>query len=72
MLFAGFRGVVATLWSMDDEDGPVVSEVYYRHLFQSQGVDTRNAAIALHLAVEKLRDSGASLTRWVPFIHVGV
>lgn len=34
MLFAGFKGVVATLWSIDDADGPVVSEAFYKQLFR--------------------------------------
>jgi CHAT domain-containing protein len=71
MLFAGFRGVVGTLWSIDDADGPVVSEAFYAHLFQSQHVDTRNAATALHFAIKKLRDDNVPLVRWIPFIHLG-
>jgi CHAT domain-containing protein len=71
MLFAGFKGVVGTLWSINDADGPVVSETFYTHIFQNQYVDTRNAAIALHLAVKKLRDNNVPLMRWVPFVHLG-
>jgi CHAT domain-containing protein len=74
MLFAGFKGVVGTLWSIDDTDGPVVSKAFYTHLFRNQleCVDTRDAAIALHLAVKELRDSNVPLLRWVPFVHLGV
>jgi len=71
MLFAGFKGVVGTLWSVDDADGPVVSEAFYAHLFRCQCVDTRDAAIALHLAVKKLRDKGVPFVQWVPFVHLG-
>ena len=71
MLFAGFKGVVGTLWSINDADGPVVSEAFYTHIFQNQYVDTRNAAIALHLAVKKLQDNNVPLMRWVPFVHLG-
>ena len=72
MLFAGFKGVVGTLWSIDDADGPLVSEAFYTHLFHDQRVDTKDAAVALHLAVKKLRDSNVPFVRWVPFVHLGV
>lgn len=71
MLFAGFKGVVGTLWSISDRDGPTVSAAFYDHIFRDQRVDTRDAAIALHLAVKKLRDGDVPLVRWVPFIHLG-
>jgi CHAT domain-containing protein len=71
MLFAGFKGVVGTLWSINDADGPVVAEAFYTYLFQNDRVDTRNAAIALHFAVKKLRDNNIPLVRWVPFVHLG-
>ncbi|KDQ60232.1 hypothetical protein JAAARDRAFT_191640 [Jaapia argillacea MUCL 33604] len=79
MLFAGFQGVVGTLWSIDDRDGPEVAEAFYRHLFSSSQPsrgsqvvpDTAEAARALHLAVRKLREKEQSFMRWVPFIHLG-
>ncbi|KAI0074115.1 hypothetical protein K474DRAFT_1626397 [Panus rudis PR-1116 ss-1] len=76
MLFAGFRSVVATLWAIDDEDGPTITRDLYAHCFacQSDG-ETRNpvglAPEALHRAVLKMRDQGVSLFRWVPFVHIG-
>ncbi|KAJ6587524.1 CHAT domain-containing protein, partial [Mycena vulgaris] len=70
---AGFQGVIATMWSMCDKDGPVVAEVVYGHLF---GGDKRpqasDAAKALQLAVRNLRETGVPYERWVPFIHLGV
>ena len=71
MIFAGFKGVTGTLWSIDDADGPIVSEAFYTHLFQGQCIDTRNAAMALHFAVKKLRDDNVPFLRWVPFVHLG-
>lgn len=71
MLFAGFKGVVATLWSINDSDGPIVSEAFYKHLFRNECVDTRDAATALHLAVKQLRGNNTPLVQWVPFIHLG-
>jgi CHAT domain-containing protein len=72
MLFVGFKGVVGTLWAIADSDGPAVSKAFYTHLFQNHCVDTRIAALALHLATKKLRDNDVPLVRWVPFVHLGV
>ena len=71
MLFAGFKGVVGTLWSIHDVDGPIVAEAFYTYLFQNQRVDTRDAATALHFAVKTLRDNNVPLMRWIPFVHLG-
>ncbi|KAJ7722432.1 CHAT domain-containing protein, partial [Mycena maculata] len=69
---AGFRGAIGTLWSMDDQDGPLVAKAFYSHLFrdgrQPQATD---AAQALHLAVEELRNRNVPYQRWIPFIHMG-
>ncbi|KAJ6579386.1 CHAT domain-containing protein [Mycena sp. CBHHK59/15] len=81
LLFAGFRGVVATMWAMDDRDGPRIAGTFYEHLFRNcdAGSDRpvlpnlSDAAYALHLAVAKLReDPDVSFSRWVPFVHYGV
>ncbi|KAJ6597491.1 CHAT domain-containing protein [Mycena vulgaris] len=70
---AGFQGVIGTLWSMDDADGPLVAEIFYSHLFgngsQPQASD---AAEALQLAVKQLKTRNVSYERWIPFIHLGV
>ncbi|KAJ6563210.1 CHAT domain-containing protein [Mycena sp. CBHHK59/15] len=70
---AGFRGAIGTMWSMLDQDGPVLAEAIYTHLFSnSKKPQATDAAKALQLAVRKLHDSGVSYERWVPFIHIGV
>jgi CHAT domain-containing protein len=70
---AGFRGAIGTLWSMNDQDGPLVAKAFYSHLFrdgrQPQATD---AAQALHLAVKELRKRNVQYERWIPFIHMGV
>ncbi|KAJ7462178.1 hypothetical protein FB451DRAFT_1140281 [Mycena latifolia] len=63
MLFAGFRGVVGTMWTMADPDGPRIAETFYDHLFKGCDPkadppvlpDLTKAAEALHIAVAKLR-----------------
>ncbi|KAJ7883375.1 CHAT domain-containing protein [Mycena leptocephala] len=70
---AGFQGAIATMWSMMDEDGPVVAETVYSHLLGSgQPPRPSEAAKALQLAVRKIRDAGVPYERWVPFIHLGI
>ncbi|KAF8998725.1 CHAT domain-containing protein [Cyathus striatus] len=73
LLFSGFRGVVATMWSIDDEDGPVVADKFYAHLFNGdpKNPDTALAAEAVHNATRFLRDRKVGFERWVPFIHLG-
>jgi CHAT domain-containing protein len=70
---AGFRSAVGTMWSMKDEDGPIVAEILYSHLFRGgQQPEASNSANALQLAVKELKNKKVSYERWVPFIHIGV
>ncbi|KAJ7123558.1 hypothetical protein C8R44DRAFT_784007, partial [Mycena epipterygia] len=60
LLFAGFRGVVATMWTMADQDGPEIAETFYQHLFKgcdgnADPPDLTKATECLHIAVAKLR-----------------
>ena len=74
MFFAGYGGVIGTMWSISDELAPVVAKDVYGQLFlNGTRPDYREAARALHGAVGRLRDSGrASFIKWLPFIHVGL
>ncbi|PVF92653.1 hypothetical protein CPB86DRAFT_790943 [Serendipita vermifera] len=74
MLLAGYRGVVATMWSIRDELAPMVTNEFYGHIMTGTGrPDHRKAAEALHMSVKKLRETpGIQLTDWVPFVHLGV
>ena len=73
ILLAGYRGAIATMWSIMDNDAPKVTEEVYKNLLGDGKVpDSRHAAEALHHAIEQLRDSGVSFLSWVPFIHVGL
>ncbi|KAJ7622289.1 CHAT domain-containing protein [Roridomyces roridus] len=72
MLLAGYRGVIATMWKIRDDDAPQVAHDVYEYLFSRSPPDATEAAVALHKAIQKLRESpNQSLSRWVPFIHVG-
>ncbi|KDR69601.1 hypothetical protein GALMADRAFT_77305 [Galerina marginata CBS 339.88] len=77
LLFSGFRSVIATMWEMTDEDGPTITDVFYKEIFQGPDgnpvlkPDMRKSSGALHLAVQKLRSERVPFRRWVPFIHMG-
>ncbi|PVF92650.1 hypothetical protein CPB86DRAFT_165945 [Serendipita vermifera] len=74
MLLAGYRGVVATMWSIRDELAPMVTNEFYGHVMVAdERPDHRKAAEALHMSVKKLRETpGIQLTDWIPFVHLGV
>ncbi|KAF8132353.1 TPR-like protein [Boletus edulis] len=74
MLFAGYAGVIGTMWSISDKLAPIVARDVYEHLFRNgTRPDYREAARALHEAIGRLRESGeVSFNEWVPFIHVGL
>jgi CHAT domain-containing protein len=72
MLLAGYRSVVATMWSIQDKDAPLVADEVYGCLLAEEQPDYTRAANALHRAVEQLREQGKPFASWVPFIHVGV
>lgn len=72
MLLAGFKGVIATTWSISDEDAPQVAEDIYHRILKDGRPNRIEAAYALHEAVKNLRESGASFTAWIPFIHIGI
>jgi CHAT domain-containing protein len=74
MLLAGYRGVVATMWSIKDDLAPEVTDEFYSHIIEDgKRPDSRKAAESLHFSVQKLRKkAGVSLTDWIPFVHLGV
>jgi CHAT domain-containing protein len=84
MLAAGYRGVVATMWSIGDRYAPGIAEDFYKHLISHgtddkkglKGMSSDGAARALHYATQQVRktldDSESSLLTWVPYVHFGL
>ncbi|KAG8859121.1 hypothetical protein FRB96_004691 [Tulasnella sp. 330] len=74
VLFAGFRSVVGTMWAMDDRDGPVIAQEFYKYMFRNgaQGVDCTDAAKALVMAVRELRRRDVPMQRWINLVHYGI
>ncbi|KZV64295.1 TPR-like protein [Peniophora sp. CONT] len=78
MLAVGFKGVVATMWSIGDTDAPIVVEAYYKALLELRrtgavGKGQTGAAYALHEAVKVLREhvGERNFLSWAPFVHFG-
>ena len=86
MLAAGYRGVVATMWSIQDKYGPVVAKDFYDSLLSGalgkegedagrDGLDSTGGAHSLHVAIKHLRDSlgtsEVSFLAWVPYVYIG-
>ena len=74
MLTAGFRTVIATMWSIGDEDAPLIAEKVYEHLLEGGVPDSRKAAVAVHKATACLRAKVGvkEIVKWAPYVHIGV
>ncbi|KAI0038296.1 hypothetical protein FA95DRAFT_1505891, partial [Auriscalpium vulgare] len=77
MQFCGFRGVVGTLWAMDDDVGPVFAKKFYKRMLHPESpnkpVDFKNAAKALKAVTNEMRrdEKLRALHCWVPLVHIG-
>ncbi|KAG8734158.1 hypothetical protein FRC10_011925 [Ceratobasidium sp. 414] len=73
MLMVGYPSVIATMWSINDQDAPLVAERVYARMLEGGVPDSSKSARALHEAVEYLRNQigEEKFARWVPFIHMG-
>jgi CHAT domain-containing protein len=73
MLMAGYRSVIGTMWSIRDQDGPVIAKEVYRHLTPLMETGNGQTAKALHQAVKILREKNGEqdFLSWIPFVHFG-
>ncbi|KAJ1302501.1 hypothetical protein OPQ81_002819 [Rhizoctonia solani] len=73
MLMAGYSSVIATMWSVMDDDAPFVADKVYSQLMRDGTLGKGEAGKALHYAVEALREKVGEkeFRRWVPYIHIG-
>lgn len=74
MLLAGYRGLVATMWSIQDDLAPEVADGFYTHIMQGdQQPDSRKAAEALYYSIQRLRKKrNVPLIDWIPYVHLGL
>ncbi|KAI0042014.1 hypothetical protein FA95DRAFT_626402 [Auriscalpium vulgare] len=77
MQFCGFRGVVGTLWAMEDDVGPILAQEFYRRMLHlknpSKPIDFKDAAKALKAVTKEMRrnEELKALHCWVPLVHIG-
>ncbi|EKM52591.1 uncharacterized protein PHACADRAFT_211831 [Phanerochaete carnosa HHB-10118-sp] len=80
MQFSGFRSVVGTVWQLQDDDGPMFADYFYRAIFAEKDdedathaseVGFKKAARALCSATKEMRRRKVSVERWVNFVHIG-
>lgn len=81
MLAAGYRRVVASMWSIGDTTAQKVANDFYDYLWKDRepgsgsGFDGSQSAYALHHATQKLRDdlgdTDDAILAWAPFVHFG-
>lgn len=71
---AGYSTVVATMWSVMDDDAPLSAKEVNGCLLEGGVPDTRRAAEALHAAVQALRANvrDQELMQWVPYVNIGI
>jgi hypothetical protein len=70
--YAGWRHVIATLWSVLDVAASEVAEDVYSRLADRGELYPYRAAEALHHAIRKQRNTSPERpSRWVPFLHHG-
>ncbi|KAG2071189.1 hypothetical protein BDR04DRAFT_1231205 [Suillus decipiens] len=73
MQFSGFRSVIGSMWSVDDEIAQQVVSAFYDKLVDDSGrLDCTRAAVALHRAVKKSRRNNVPLEQQIVFVHIGV
>ncbi|CAE6536381.1 unnamed protein product [Rhizoctonia solani] len=73
MLMAGYTSVIATMWSIVDQDVPFVTDKVYAQLMEDGKLGNGEAGRALHYAVAELRSKVGEMEfgRWAPYIHLG-
>lgn len=70
--FAGYRHVVATMWTVLGRYAGSVADHLYNSLAVKGELASEECALALHCAVRELRaQPGMELAIWTPFIHIG-
>ncbi|CCO33114.1 hypothetical protein RSOLAG1IB_09089 [Rhizoctonia solani AG-1 IB] len=73
MLMAGYSSVIATRWSVFDDDAPFVADRVYEELMQAKTIRNGESGRALHNAVAALRSKVGEkeFVRWAQYVHIG-
>ncbi|KAF9463793.1 CHAT domain-containing protein [Collybia nuda] len=71
--FSKFKSVVGTLWETVDDNGPVIADAFYKHMFHNAGtVNVKDAAEALNVATREMRKKNVPIDQWINYVHVGI
>ena len=71
MQFAGFNGVIGTLWRVDDAIAHEVVTRFYKEMFKRPVIDFEYAAEALNVVVVELAQE-VPLEKRIVFVHIGI
>ncbi|MFD0683764.1 CHAT domain-containing protein [Actinomadura fibrosa] len=67
---AGFPHVIGSLWEVDDATSARMAQLVYEAL-AVDGLSGASVAAAVTGAARALREAGAGLRAWAPYVHVG-
>lgn len=70
MQFSGFRGVIGTMWAVDDTTAHLMVKEFYSAMFSGK-IDCTNAARALNKASKAVDKDKVPMDQRVVFIHIG-
>lgn len=69
---AGYRHVIAALWTVDDASSVAFIDTAYQVMSSGGALDADQAACAVHDATARLRgEHPAEPSIWAPYIHIG-
>lgn len=74
MIMAGYRSVIAIMWSIGDNDAPLIAEKVYEYMLEGGVPGARRAAAAVHKATECLRRKVGvkEFAKCAPYVHIGL
>ncbi|KIJ34776.1 hypothetical protein M422DRAFT_181687 [Sphaerobolus stellatus SS14] len=74
MQFSGFRGVIGTMWAVDDSVVKYMVTAFYDELLKDgRKLDASRAAEALHKAIKRVsNDKTVPLEQRIVLIHIGI
>lgn len=73
MQFSGFRSVIGSMWSVDDDAAGQIVPAFYDHFVDAESgrLDCKRAAGALHKALKKLRKK-IPFEQQIVIVHIGI
>jgi len=69
MLMAGYESVVGTMWSINDNDGPIIAGKFYKYLVEEAGVNSGRAAYAYALTFAMTEVTSVSARLFILYLN---